>query len=124
MMLKVRAPKIGIFGASKEAENKSGIVEGYLFNGYSKRKLYCLAETYEELAKLYRGIPDEAGICDDRKDMLLSSFCFFTYVSSDTYLESCSLSCGVSSIDGVRSSVCFIAWLLLGSAFIFWEIER
>lgn len=70
MMLKVRAPKIGIFGASKEAENKSGIVEGYLFNGYSKRKLYCLAETYEELAKLYRGIPDEAGICDDRKDML------------------------------------------------------
>ncbi len=69
-MLKVKAPKIGLFGAPKEAENKSGIVEGYLFNGYSKRKLYCLAETYEELAKLYRGIPDEAGICDDRKDML------------------------------------------------------
>ena len=25
-----------------------------LFTGYSKRKLYCLAQTYEELAKLYR----------------------------------------------------------------------
>ncbi len=29
-------------------ENKS------LFTGYSKRKLYCLAQTYEELARLYR----------------------------------------------------------------------
>ena len=48
-MLKVRTSR-----ASKEAENKSGVVEGYLFNGYSKRKLYCLSETYEELARLYR----------------------------------------------------------------------
>lgn len=33
---------------TNSAENKS------LFTGYSKKKLYCLAETYEELAKLYR----------------------------------------------------------------------
>ena len=64
-MLKVWTPK-----ASREAENKSGITEGYLFNGYSKRKLYCLAETYEELAKLYRSIPDGDYACIDRKDML------------------------------------------------------
>lgn len=51
------------------AENKS------LFTGYSKKKLYCLAETYEELAKLYRSrqsktdIPaDKAAL--DRRDIL------------------------------------------------------
>jgi Serine phosphatase RsbU, regulator of sigma subunit len=64
-MLKVWTPK-----ASREAENKLKITEGYLFNGYSKRKLYCLSETYEELAKLYRGIPDADYACIDRKDML------------------------------------------------------
>lgn len=64
-MLKVRTLK-----AAREAENKSGIMEGYLFNGYSKRKLYCLSETYEELARLYRRIPEADRICDDRKDML------------------------------------------------------
>lgn len=64
-MLKVRTSKV-----AKEAENKSGILEGYLFNGYSKRKLYCLSETYEELARLYRDIPGGNRICDDRKDML------------------------------------------------------
>lgn len=64
-MLKIRTAK-----SAKESENKSGIIEGYLFNGYSKRKLYCLSETYEELARLYRDIPDGNQICDDRKDML------------------------------------------------------
>ena len=64
-MLKVRTSR-----ASKEAENKSGVVEGYLFNGYSKRKLYCLSETYEELARLYRDIPQAEKICADRRDML------------------------------------------------------
>lgn len=34
---------------------KSNLVENKsLFTGYSKRKLYCLAQTYEELARLYR----------------------------------------------------------------------
>lgn len=55
---------------SSENENKSNITEGYLFNGYSKRKLYCLSETYEQLAKLYRGIPGDRTACDDRKDVL------------------------------------------------------
>lgn len=64
-MLKVRTIK-----AFREAENKSDIIEGYLFNGYSKRKLYCLSETYEELARLYRGVPQADRTCDDRKDML------------------------------------------------------
>lgn len=64
-MLKVRT-----FKAFREAENKSGVIEGYLFNGYSKRKLYCLSETYEELAKLYRGIPQADKTCGDRKDLL------------------------------------------------------
>ena len=40
-MLKVWTPK-----ASREAENKSGITEGYLFNGYSKRKLYMFGRDY------------------------------------------------------------------------------
>ena len=62
--------KIGTFKAFREAENKSGVVEGYLFNGYSKRKLYCLSETYEELARLYRDIPQAEKICADRRDML------------------------------------------------------
>lgn len=54
----------------RTSDNKSGILEGYLFSGYSKRKLYCLSETYEELARLYREIPDAGSVCDDRKDML------------------------------------------------------
>lgn len=69
-MLKVRTSRAVIPNVSKDIDNKSGIVEGYLFNGYSKRKLYCLSETYEELAKLYREIPDGGSICDDRKDIL------------------------------------------------------
>lgn len=64
-MLKFRAPR-----AYREAENKSGVIEGDLFNGYSKRKLYCLSETYEELARLYRRIPQAERACDDRKDLL------------------------------------------------------
>lgn len=46
-----------------------------LFTGYSKRKLYCLAQTYEELAKLYRDSQSvdkmlmEIGSLD-RRDML------------------------------------------------------
>lgn len=64
-MLRARTSK-----ASREAEHKPGVVEGNLFDGYSKRKLYCLSETYEELARLYRGIPQTDQICDDRKDML------------------------------------------------------
>lgn len=59
MMLKVRAPKIGIFGASKEAENKSGIVEGYLFNGNSHAKAVFISGA-EELRRS-------------------SSFCFFLF---------------------------------------------
>lgn len=60
-MLKIRMPK-----ALREAD-------GYLFDGYSrysKKKLYCLSETYEELARLYRGIPGEDDGCTDRRDVL------------------------------------------------------
>lgn len=64
-MLKART-----FKAFREVENKPGIIQGYLFNGYSKRKLYCLSETYEELARLYRGISQADKVCGDRKDML------------------------------------------------------
>ena len=64
-MLKMRTSK-----ASREADHKSGVIEGYLFNSYSKRKLYCLSETYEELARLYRSIPQADRGCGDRKDML------------------------------------------------------
>lgn len=56
--------------ASREAGHKSGVIEGHLFSSYSKRKLYCLAETYEELARLYRSVPQADRICDDRKDVL------------------------------------------------------
>lgn len=50
-------------------ENKS------LFTGYSRKKLYCLAETYEELAKLYRGSRGEDKLSAevqalDRRDIL------------------------------------------------------
>lgn len=46
-----------------------------LFTGYSRKKLYCLAETYEELAKLYRGSrsgdkPSEGEQALDRRDVL------------------------------------------------------
>lgn len=64
-MLKART-----FKTFREVENKPDILQGYLFNGYSKRKLYCLSETYEELARLYRGIPQADKACGDRKDML------------------------------------------------------
>ncbi|MDE6220545.1 MAG: SpoIIE family protein phosphatase [Lachnospiraceae bacterium] len=64
-MLKLRMSK-----ASREAGNQSGVIEGNLFSGYSKRKLYCLSETYGELARLYRGIPQADRSCGDRKDML------------------------------------------------------
>lgn len=68
MMLKMIASR-----NARENENRSGIVEGPLFDGYSKRKLYCLSETYEELARLYRNIPEEQLACGDRKDMLYLS---------------------------------------------------
>lgn len=54
----------------RTSEHKSGVMEGNLFHGYSKRKLYCLSETYEELARLYRGAPQAGAAGGDRKDML------------------------------------------------------
>ena len=45
-------------------------IDGYLFTGYSKKKLYCLSKTYEELARLYRDIPQEDIPAGSRKDML------------------------------------------------------
>lgn len=51
---------------SKTLEN----IEGYLFPEYSKRKLHVLSETYGELAKLYRDIPEEGYTYQDRKDYL------------------------------------------------------
>ncbi len=54
----------------RRSEHKSGVMEGDLFHGYSKRKLYCLSETYEELARLYRGAPQAGAAGGDRKDML------------------------------------------------------
>lgn len=64
-MLKFRMHK-----AARGAENKTDILESGLFDSYSRRKLYCLSETYEELAKLYRSIPQEQTACSDRKDVL------------------------------------------------------
>lgn len=58
------------FEIAKAAEHKSNVMEGCLFEGYSKRKLYCLSETYGQLARLYRQIPEEHIICEDRKDLL------------------------------------------------------
>lgn len=52
----------------KSKENNK--IDGYLFNGYSKRKLHCLSETYEELAKMYRDIPQEEPVSDSRRDLL------------------------------------------------------
>ncbi len=54
----------------RTSEHKSGVMEENLFHGYSKRKLYCLSETYEELARLYRGAPQAGAAGGDRKDML------------------------------------------------------
>lgn len=51
---------------SKTLEN----IEGYLFPEYSKRKLHCLSETYGELAKLYRNIPQESIENGSRRDYL------------------------------------------------------
>ena len=45
-------------------------IDGYLFTGYSQKKLQCLSETYEELAKIYRSIPQEQLISDNRRDIL------------------------------------------------------
>lgn len=44
--------------------------EGYLFTGYSKRKLHCLSKTYGELARLYRSIPQENTDVITRRDIL------------------------------------------------------
>ena len=53
---------------SNSNDNKK--TDGYLFTGYSKKKLYCLSKTYEELARLYRDIPQEQTDCGNRKDIL------------------------------------------------------
>lgn len=45
-------------------------IDGYLFASYSQKKLHCLSKTYEELAGLYRNIPQEDFVCEDRRDML------------------------------------------------------
>ncbi len=45
-------------------------IDGYLLTGYSQKKLHCLSETYEELARLYRSIPQEEAACENRRDML------------------------------------------------------
>lgn len=55
---------------AKAVEHKSNVVEERLFEGYSKRKLYCLSETYGQLARMYRQIPEERIVCEDRKDVL------------------------------------------------------
>ncbi len=48
---------------------ESNKIDGYLFTGYSKKKLYCLSKTYEELAKLYRDMPQEESL-GGRNDIL------------------------------------------------------
>ena len=45
-------------------------IEGYLFPEYSKRKLHCLSKTYEELARMYRDIPQEQTVIQHRSDLL------------------------------------------------------
>ena len=45
-------------------------IEGYLFPEYSKRKLHCLSKTYEELARMYRDIPQEQTVIQHRSDVL------------------------------------------------------
>lgn len=45
-------------------------IDGYLFTGYSKKKLNCLSKTYEELARLYRDIPQEETSGGSRQDQL------------------------------------------------------
>ena len=45
-------------------------IDNYLFTGYSKKKLYCLSKTYEELARLYRGMTQEEGFAGSRNDIL------------------------------------------------------
>jgi stage II sporulation protein E len=57
----------------KIKSTKTNISEENLFRGYSRRKLYCLSKTYEELARLYRSGSDfdELGeMAFDRKDLL------------------------------------------------------
>lgn len=49
---------------------ESNKIDGYLLTGYSQKKLHCLSETYEELARLYRSIPQEESACENRRDML------------------------------------------------------
>lgn len=49
---------------------ESNKIDRYLLTEYSQKKLHCLAETYEELARLYRSIPQEAFAGENRKDML------------------------------------------------------
>ncbi len=48
---------------TNSAENKS------LFTGYSRKKLYCLAETYEELAKFYRSRQDCSSMFADKDSL-------------------------------------------------------
>ena len=52
----------------KSKENNK--IDGYLFTNYSKKKLRCLSQTYEELAQMYRDIPQEDNGSDSRKDRL------------------------------------------------------
>lgn len=52
----------------KARENNK--IDSYLFTGYSKKKLYCLSEIYEGLAKLYRGMPQGENFINSRSDIL------------------------------------------------------
>lgn len=40
-------------------------IESYLFPEYSKRKLHCLSETYQEIARIYQEIPDDMQVKRD-----------------------------------------------------------
>ncbi len=48
-----------------------GSYPGYLFPEYSKRKLQCLSQTYDELARLYEEQPDEEQTKESREECLL-----------------------------------------------------
>jgi stage II sporulation protein E len=53
----------------KIKSSKSNILEGNLLGGYSRKKLYCLSRTYEELARLYRITKEPENVSFDRKDL-------------------------------------------------------
>lgn len=83
----IRTSILSNIKAKNDTVLEHNIIEGYLFTGYSKKKLNCLSKTYDDLAKIYRSMPDENSVYNTRKDMLYQKQIYDTKQVFANHLE-------------------------------------